>query len=645
MRKEQGPLPALTLPSALPGGPAPANLQISNGHNSESKFLVSHSKQRTASKSNRHKNEGWVWQRKLRTPFCGSPHFTHLAEPPSPDDSKLARRPTRPTSIAATGCGLISPTIRQDGVHRPMNIPRLARIALIAIALHCPGPLPAQSGPPPTLDSDVARAMQTFDVPGLSIAIVKDGKLVLAKGYGVRKLGEPAPVDENTLFGIGSNTKAFTSASLATLVDAGKISWDDPVYQRLPGFVMYDPYVSHEMTIRDLLTHRSGMGLGEGDLLFWPHTTYTRDDIIYRLRFMKPQSSFRSKYAYDNLLYMTAAQIVPAVTGKSWEDYVREKILLPLGMKTTNFSNASFPTGKYASAHRKIEGKVQVAKFVNLDNVGGAGVINSPATEMANWLLLQLNRGKLPSGERIFSERQSQEMWTPQTILPIGPYPPSLASARPMFAAYCLGWLFRDYHGHRLIGHTGGVQGFISRVALLPEENLGIVILTNAEDGGAMDSLAYRIEDYYLGLPRSDWIAAFQEVETRQEEEAAAVLKKAEAARAADSKPSLPLEKYAGVYTDDWYGPATIRLENGKLIFSLDHTPTAIADLEHWQYDTFKAHWRDRDIEDAFVTFALKPDGAIDHFTMVVVSPLADFSFDYQDLYFRPAPAARKEGK
>ena len=180
--------------------------------------------------------------------------------------------------------------------------------------------------PPPDLDAYVASSMKTFDVPGMAVAIVKDGKILVAKGYGVRKLGDPTPVDEFTMFGIGSNTKAFTTAALATLVDEGKLSWDDPVYQRLPGFVMYDPYVSHEMTIRDLLTHRSGMGLGEGDLLFWPHTTYTRDEVIYKLRFMKPQSSFRSHYAYDNLLYMTAGQIIPAVTGTSWDDYIRQRI-------------------------------------------------------------------------------------------------------------------------------------------------------------------------------------------------------------------------------------------------------------------------------------------------------------------------------
>ena len=179
----------------------------------------------------------------------------------------------------------------------------------LAIALFCAVAISAQSGPPADLDAFVARAMKTFEVPGMAVAIVKDGNVVVAKGYGLRKLGETAPVDENTLFGIGSNTKAFTSAALASLVDEGKISWDDKVYERLKDFQMYDPYVSHEMTIRDLLCHRSGMGLGEGDLLFWPHTTFTRDDIIYRLRFMKPASSFRSHYAYDNLLYIAAGRL------------------------------------------------------------------------------------------------------------------------------------------------------------------------------------------------------------------------------------------------------------------------------------------------------------------------------------------------
>jgi CubicO group peptidase (beta-lactamase class C family) len=500
----------------------------------------------------------------------------------------------------------------------------------------------AQTAPPADLDSYVARVLKTFEVPGLCIAIVKDSKTVLAKGYGVRKLGAPTPVDENTLFGIGSNTKAFTTAALASLVDAHKISWEDPVYQRLPGFQMYDPYVSHEMTIRDLLTHRSGMGLGEGDLLFWPHTTFTRDDIIYRLRFMKPASSFRSHYAYDNLMYLAAGQIIPAVTGKSWEDYIREKILLPLGMNTTNLSNAAFKPGDdYASPHSEVDGKLQVIDFVVLDNAAPAGSINSSAAEMAKWITLQLARGRFPnSDKRLFSEARSREMWSPQTVLPTPERPGPLAALQANFADYALGWGVRDYHGRKLVGHTGGVAGFVSRVMLVPEENLGIVILTNAESGSAFDSILYHILDQYLALPNTDWIAAFQAADEAAQKAANEITNKQNAVRAADSRPSLRLEKYAGVYADPWYGPVTIRSENGKLIFTMDHTPNAVADLQHWQYDTFKAHWRDRTIEDAFVTFALKPDGTIDHFTMVAVSPLADFSFDYQDLYFTPRPEA-----
>src|SRR5580698_9944414 len=273
----------------------------------------------------------------------------------------------------------------------------------------------AQIAPPADLDSYIANSMRVFDVPGMAVAIVKDGKIVLAKGYGVRKLGDAAPVDEHTMFGIGSNTKAFTSAALATLVDAGKLSWDDPVYQRLPGFVMYDPYVSHEMTIRDLLTHRSGMGLGEGDLLFWPTTTYTREEIIYKLRFMKPASSFRSHYAYDNLLYMTAGQIIPAVTGTSWDEYVRQHIFTPLGMNHSNVSNAAFKPGdNFASPHSRVDGKLQVIPIEVLDNAGPAGSINSCAADMAKWVQLQLNRGKFVNGGsaekdgRLFSEQRSR---------------------------------------------------------------------------------------------------------------------------------------------------------------------------------------------------------------------------------------------
>src|SRR3984885_10224688 len=397
---------------------------------------------------------------------------------------------------------------------------KLVRSQLVAaILIASAASLGAQAALPGDLDSYIANSMRTFEVPGMAVAIVKDGKIVLAKGYGVRKLGDPTLIDEHTMFGIGSNTKAFTTAALAGLVDAGKLSWDDPVYQRLPGFVMYDPYVSHEMTIRDLLTHRSGMGLGEGDLLFWPHSTYTRDEIIYKLRFMKPTSSFRSHYAYDNLLYMTAGQIIPALTGISWDDYIRQHIFAAVGMDHSNVSNTAFKPGDdYAFPHERIDGKLQVIPFEILDNAGPAGAINSCATDMAKWVQLQLNRGKFFDHDgRLFSEDRSREMWTPQTILPTGNLSGPLAGLKANFADYALGWALRDYHGRKLVGHTGGVAGFVSRVMLVPEENLGVVVLTNAEEGGAFDSILYRILDHYFQLPPTDWIAGFKALKDEQE--------------------------------------------------------------------------------------------------------------------------------
>jgi CubicO group peptidase (beta-lactamase class C family) len=520
-----------------------------------------------------------------------------------------------------------------------------SRLCVLALFVFTAVAVRAQSAPPADLDEYVARAMKTFDVPGMALAIVKDGNVVVAKGYGVRKLGEATPVDENTLFGIGSNTKAFTAAALATLVDDGKIHWDDPVNDHLPGFVMNAPYVSKEMQIRDLLCHRSGLGLGEGDLMFWPHTTFTREEVVYRLRYLKPATSFRTTFAYNNLMFLTAGQVVAAVSGKSWDDYVREKIFLPLGMKTTNTTNTAFKPGDdYAFPHEKVDGKLQVIPFEALDNAGPAGSINSSVAEMSKWIQLQLNHGKIPGTDtRIFSDKSSQEMWAQHMIIPIGPPAGELKALQPHFRGYGYGWFLWDYRGRKLVGHTGGVAGFVSRVLLAPEENFGLVILTNAEEDAAFESVMYHIVDSYFGAPTTDWTTAYKAVNDKDQKTADETMKKAAANRAADSKPSLPLEKYVGEYSDPWYGKITIRQVSTGLVIALDRTSKGVGDLLHWQYDTFKAHWRDRTVEDAFVTFTLKPDGSIDHFTMAAVSPLADFSFDYQDLYLTPVKAPEKK--
>lgn len=511
-------------------------------------------------------------------------------------------------------------------------------IFLFALLLSLAANAFAQATLPTDFDAYVQATMKEFDVPGVAVAVVKDGKVLLAKGYGVRKVGEKTPVDENTLFGIASNSKAFTAACLAQLVDEGKIKWDDPVINYYPDFQMYDPYVTREMTVRDLLVHRSGLGLGAGDLLYFPRTTYTSEEILKKLRYIKPNKSFRSGYDYDNILYLVAGKVIQNVTGKSWAETVKEKIFAPLGMTTSNTSVNQFrPTDNVAYPHSKVTGTLQVVPFSDLDNNAPAGAINSSVAEMSRWLIAQLNGGALDSQKRLFSERQSREMWAAVTPLRIGEPPAPLAALRPNFSAYGLGWFLSDYRGRRLVWHTGGLSGMVSRVTLVPEEKLGLVILTNQEVGAAFSSINARLLDAFLGAPPTDWTARYSEVIRKSGAGNDTYLQKLFANRNANSKPSLALEKYAGTYRDVWYGDVSIKSDGGKLLMSFSHSPSLTGELEHFQYDTFIARWRERTLDaDAFVTFTLTPEGAVDEVKMKPVSPLTDFSYDFQDLLLKP---------
>jgi CubicO group peptidase (beta-lactamase class C family) len=491
---------------------------------------------------------------------------------------------------------------------------------------------------PPDLDAWVARAMQTFDVPGLSIAIVKDDEVVTAKGYGVRRMGEPARVDEKTLFGIASNTKVFTSTALGLLVEEHKIEWDAPVIRYLPSFAMWDPYVTRELTIRDLLVHRSGFGLGAGDLLWWPESSYTRKEIAYRLRFIPPATSFRSAYAYDNVLYLVAGEVIEAVSGQSWEEFVASRILKPVGMTGSNVRHSSAGSGaNVASPHAPVDGKVRPIRPFASDNTNPAGGINSSAEDMAKWMRVQLSGGTLPGGARLFSAATSRELTSLVTPIPINDPPPELARLKPSFNGYALGLGVRDYRGHKLLMHTGGLPGYVSRVMMAPDTALGIAVLTNQESGEAFDSIAYRILDHYLGAQPFDWIDAFKKVHERSEAKTVEAEKQSAGARDQSSRPSLPLAKYAGTYRDGWYGDVAITTTGGKLAIRFARTPALEGTLEHWQHDTFVARWRDRELRaDAFVSFALKPDGSVDQVRMTAVSPATDFSFDFQDLLLKP---------
>jgi len=510
------------------------------------------------------------------------------------------------------------------------------RIGLVAAALPLTAsPVQAQFRPK-AFDAYVARGLEALRTPGVAIAVVKDGRVVFAKGYGVRALGDTGRVDAHTLFQIASNTKAFTTAALAILADAGKLSWDDPVTKFLPGFQLYDPYVTREFTVRDLVTHRSGLGLGAGDLL-WFHSDYSRGEIAYRIRFAKPASSFRSAYAYDNVLYIVAGEIVTAIGGMSWDDFVTKRILTPLGMSETGTTIAYFAAAPNRAAPHAVErGTLQIVPIDSVDNTAPAGGIVSNVTDLAKWVICRLDSGRYAGG-RLFSERQAREMWSGQTILPIADPDPPLAALRPNFSEYGLGWRLRDYGGRKIVSHTGGLAGMSSQITLVPAEKLGIVVLTNSE-ADLMAALSYRLLDDFLNAPkaRTDWVSAFAQAAEFDRAQADSALRATRTGRDSLSHPSLPLERYAGRYRDALYGDATVALESGRLVLRFSHSPAFVGDLEHWQHDTFIARWRTPHIEDAYATFSLNPDGSIDRFRMAAVSPLADFSFDYQDLEFRP---------
>ena len=540
------------------------------------------------------------------------------------------------------------------------RIPPAPRIAVLAfsLALAAPGPVPvlardvrpAQGTVPLAgLGSYVARVMHDFDVPGVAVAVVKDGRVVLAKGYGVRRAGEAAAVDADTQFGIASNTKAFTCAALSILAEEGKLSWDDPVTKHLPEFRMNDPWATREVTVRDLVTHRAGLGLGEGDLMWWPSTSFTRREIVRGIALLPPASSLRSRYAYNNVMFVAAGEVVAAASGRSWDEFVRERILVPLGMDHTETTGPPRAEG-LASPHLELKGSLVPVPAASFENAAPAAGLRSTASDMARWLrmLLECARGKdAAAGETCVLKPESiQRLWSAQTVRATPEPPAGLEPLKARFSAYGLGFDLRDYRGRKLSGHTGGLPGYVSRVTLVPEERLGIVVLTNQERTGAFDAITWRILDDYLGapVPAVDWAAVYRSRAEEQARKAEEAVAKAAAARDAGGRPALPLALYAGGYRDAWYGDATVSEENGRLVLTMTRTPGMVADLEHWQHDTFVARWReaymgDAQPADAYVSFAFRPDATVERMTLRPVSPAIDFSFDYEDLLFVPSPA------
>lgn len=508
---------------------------------------------------------------------------------------------------------------------------------------------PAVAAPPVGFEARVEGLRKTTGVPGMSVVIVENGRTVLASGFGQRKLGNATKVDADTIFPTGSTGKAFTVAALATLVDAGRIRWDDKVTDRLPGFQMYDPWVTREVTIRDLLVHRSGLGLGEGDLMMVPRSNLSRPELVRRIRFLKPATSFRSGYAYDNVLYAVAGQLIEAVTGQTWEDYTREHVLKPAGMlASTTDSRVRFGTPDRAFPHARVEGPVRgMGKQSALDerdelgrNAAPAGGLAISANDFGRWLQVQLAGGALPGGGRLFSEAAHAEMWQPVVLQPIVSRSPELKPTEPMFDTYALGWDVKDYHGAKIVSHGGAVLGFQSVVVMLPGKNVGFAIEINSEDGELLLGLTYELLDHYLGLPAGGWPEKFAAYK-KERLAAAAKLVGAATHQTAKIGPSLPIERYAGTYADPWYGDIKVGTKAGRLTIDFTSTPRMAGWLEHWQYDTFVTRFDDKAIEPAFVTFGLDSGGHVDRVRMKAVNPVVDFSWNYQDLDFAPAVTGR----
>lgn len=479
------------------------------------------------------------------------------------------------------------------------------------------------------LDDYYSKSLDDWQVPGMAIAIVKDDSVIFMKGYGLKEIGKPEKVDANTLFAIASNTKAFTTAALAILVDEGKLNWDDKVIKYLPWFQMYDPYVTYNMTVRDLLSHRSGLGTFSGDLL-WYGTTYSRQEVIKRARFLKPKYGFREHYGYSNIMFLTAGEIVTAITGQTWDEFVSEKIFKPLGMARTNTSTNDLKKfDNVASCHTDYEGKTIAIPYLNWDNIAPAAAINSSVNDLTKWVMLQLNNGKF-KGIQVFTADRSREMWSPNTLQNISKNSESLFPSTH-FSSYAMGWGVSDYLGHKIVGHSGGYDGMISYTCLVPEEHLGFVILTN-KNSSLYYPLVYKTLDMFLGGKNTDWSAMMLEkMKTQTEMDMKSKLEE-EKNRVKDSHPTLDLKEYTGIYGGDLYGNASVSIENGELKIIFVPAPHFNSILKHWQYDTFTIQFPEfPSLPQGKVTFIINASGKVEEMRINIPNP----DFDFTELNFR----------
>ncbi|MGS2719308.1 serine hydrolase [Paraglaciecola aestuariivivens] len=507
---------------------------------------------------------------------------------------------------------------------------RLAWLVVLLGITHSVGSLQAA----PINQKKINKIMHSLQVPGAAIGIVKDGQVLAAKGFGVKTLGEPEPVDASSIFKIASNTKAFTSAALAILVDEGKVSWEGKVQEYLPNFKLYDPWVSQAFNLIDLLTHRSGLGLGAGDLMLWPEpSSFSRQEVLHNLRYLKPTGEFRADYAYDNLLYIVAGEVVPAVTGQSWESFVEQRIMQPLDMQHCFAGKVSADKQSYvATPHGIVDGKLQkiIRPTSDKPSVSGpAGGIQCSLNDMLKWVKVQLNQGRISADKTLFSQQQHKKMWQPQTLMPL--YASQKRRNNSHFSAYALGWRVNDMNGTLQVHHTGSLAGMYSFVSLFPELDLGFVVLTNQQSSAARSALMYTVMKPFLGDHKTDWLAEFSPKKTPAKASQSLPEKAYPRASLSDQQHHA----YLGAYDDPWLGRFIIEAKQEQLQIRALRVQKFVGDLFVFGKDQLLIRWHDRSLEaDAIIQFKRNAQGQVNGMTLSPESSDIDFSYDFQDLNF-----------
>ena len=462
-------------------------------------------------------------------------------------------------------------------------------------------------------DAYTAKAARDWNVPGLAIAIVRNDSVLLAKGYGVRALGEPGAVDEHTLFGIMSTTKAMTTAALAMLVDDGKVAWNDPVSKWLPEVQFPDPYLGRELTVRDLLTHNTG--LGSADML-WTRGDLELPEILRRIRYMQPAYSLRSGFQYHNVMYGAAGEVIARASGMTWDDFVRTRIFVPVGMSRTfptYRATAATRDANISSAHYRVRDTVRVIAEDLVDAVPAAGSVWSTASDMARWARFLLDSARV-DGKRLISARNFAELFRPHVVVPPGEFYPSTQLTRPRWTTYGLGWFQQDYNGRYLAFHTGSLDGRTAIIGLVPDAGMAVIVLGNLDHAEVRHALMLRAVDVFTGTngaPVRDWSTELSALYGAQRRRADSLRTVNEARRIAGTRPTLPLSAYAGTYTHPAWGTFIVTERGGSLHLQAGVGPQNTGPLEHWNYDTFRVTFGDGRSSPSIIQFVLGTDGSV----------------------------------